>query len=87
MLVGTVASIGFGLNVLKSVVFGFSPLLTPDLLLKGILIGLATVPGAFVGRWIVRSTPLRIHKVFMEVLILCGGLYFLYEALREFQWL
>ena len=87
MLVGTVASIGFGLNVLKSVVFGFSPLLTPPLLLKGILIGLATVPGAFVGRWIVRSTPLRIHKVFMETLILCGGLYFLYEAAREFQWL
>ena len=87
MLVGTIASIGFGLNLLKAVVFGFSPLLTTPLLLKGLLIGLFTIPGAYVGRWIVRSTPLRIHKLFMEALILSGGLYFLYEAAREFAWL
>jgi uncharacterized membrane protein YfcA len=86
-LVGTVASIGFGLNLTKSLVFGFSPLMTGPLLLQGLAIGLFTIPGAFVGRWIVRATPIRIHSLFMEALILSGGLYFLYEAAGEFGWL
>jgi uncharacterized membrane protein YfcA len=78
-LVGTVAALGFGLNVTKSLVFGFSPLLDAALLTKGILIGLFTIPGAYVGRWIVRNTSLRVHSLFMEGLILCGGLYFLWK--------
>jgi uncharacterized membrane protein YfcA len=78
-LVGTVAAIGFGLNLTKSVVFGFSPLLGQSLLLKGILVGLCTIPGAYVGRWIVRSTPLRVHQLFMEGFILCGATYFLWK--------
>jgi uncharacterized membrane protein YfcA len=70
-LVGTVAAIGFGLNLTKSLVFGFSPLLDGGLLFKGVVIGLCTIPGAYVGRWIVRNTPLRIHSLFMEGFILC----------------
>ena len=78
-LVGTVAAIGFGLNLTKSLVFGFSPLLGQALLLKGIVIGLFTIPGAYVGRWIVRNTSLRVHKLFMEGFILCGAAYFLWK--------
>ena len=78
-LIGTVAAIGFGLNLTKSLVFGFSPLLGQALLLKGVLIGLCTIPGAYVGRWIVRQTPLRIHSLFMEGFILCGAAYFLWK--------
>jgi uncharacterized protein len=81
-LIGTVAALGFGLNLTKSLVFGFSPLLGQALLLKGVLIGLCTIPGAFVGRWIVRATPLRIHSLFMECFILCGAAYFLWEFAR-----
>jgi len=78
-LIGTVAAIGFGLNLTKSLVFGFSPLLGEALLLKGVLIGLCTIPGAYVGRWIVRNTPLRVHSLFMEAFILCGAAYFLWK--------
>ena len=85
-LVGTVAAIGFCLNLTKSLVFGFSPLLGGDLLFKGVVIGLCTIPGAYVGRWIVRRTPLRIHNRFMEVFILCGAAYFLWIAAGHFGW-
>ncbi len=78
-LVGTVAALGFGLNLTKSLVFGFSPLLGAPLLAKGVLIGLCTVPGAYVGRWIVRNTSLRVHKLFMEGFIVCGAAYFLWK--------
>ncbi len=85
-LVGTVAAIGFGLNLTKSVVFGFSPLLDGNLLIKGVVIGLCTIPGAYAGRWIVRSTPLRIHNLFMEGFIVCGAAYFLWEAAGQIGW-
>lgn len=86
-LVATVAAIGFGLNMTKTVVFGASPLMTAPLLLQGLAIGLFTIPGAYVGRWIVRNTPLRVHSAFMEAFIVCGGLFFLYEASKGFGWL
>lgn len=80
VLVATVAALGFGLNLTKSVVFGLSPPLTPSLMLKGVLIGLYTIPGAYAGRWIVRNTPIRIHTLFLEFLILYGPGYFLPKA-------
>lgn len=83
MMIGTVALLGFSLNVTKTIVFGMSPLLTNELALTGVLVGLCTMPGAYVGRWLVRNTSMRVHAQFMEVFIACGGLLFLYEA---FQW-
>lgn len=83
-LVATVAALGFGLNVTKSLVFGLSPLLTGSLAAQGVLIGLCTIPGAYAGRWIVRNTPIRVHTAFLEVLILCGAAYFLWRAASGF---
>jgi uncharacterized membrane protein YfcA len=85
-LVATVAALGFGLNILKTVVFGVSPLLTGELLIKGAIIGLCTIPGAYTGRWIVRNTPIRIHSLFMEGFILCGAFYFLWEGAKALGW-
>ncbi len=86
-LVGTVSAIGFGLNLVKSSVFGVSPLLDLSLFIKGVVIGLFTIPGTYVGRWIVRATPIRVHTLYMEVFILCGAAYFLFEAASAFGWL
>jgi uncharacterized membrane protein YfcA len=83
-LVGTVAALGFGLNIIKAAVFGFSPLLNQALLMKGIVIGLFTIPGAYTGRWIVRRTPIRVHTRLMEVFILCGAAYFIWKAAEGF---
>lgn len=81
---GTVAVLGLGLNVTKSLVFGFSPLLNGELIVTGILIGLLTIPGTYCGRWLVTRTPLRLHTALMEVLILGGACYFLWQAWRGF---
>jgi len=82
-MIGTVALLGFSLNVTKTIVFGMSPLLTTDLAWTGIFVGLCSMPGAYAGRWLVRNTSMRVHAQFMEVFIGCGGILFLYEA---FQW-
>ncbi len=85
-LIALIAALGLGLNITKSVVFGVSPLLDLSLALKGVAIGLCTMPGAYTGRWIVRHTPIRIHTAFMELFILCGASYFLWQAAAGLGW-
>jgi len=82
-LIAVVAALGLGLNLTKTAVFGFSPLLTTELAFTGLLIGLCTIPGAYTGRWVVNHTPIRIHTVFMEGLILSGAAYFLWIATSD----
>lgn len=36
--------------------------------------GLCTVPGTWVAAWILRRTSVRIHTVFVETLIVAGGI-------------
>ncbi len=86
-LVATVAALGFSINVTKTLVFGFSPLLTQTLAFQGALIGLCAVPGAYVGRWLLRRSPIRVHTLILETLILCGAAYFLWQAATGFGWL
>lgn len=80
-LIGTVAGIGLILNITKSTVFGSTTLITLEHFIIGLGIGLCMIPGAWTGRWIVRNTPIRLHTVFVECLIVAGGLFFLYQAL------
>lgn len=76
-LVATVAVMGVVLNITKTVAFGLSPLLTPELALIGLAIGLCTIPGHALGRWIVRRTSIRVHTLFLESFIAVGALYML----------
>lgn len=80
-LVATVAVNGFLLNLLKTVAFGFSPLLTRETMLIGIGLGLCTIPGHYIGRIILQRTPIRIHTLFLETFMLLGAIYFLTKGL------
>lgn len=76
-LVATVAVNGLLLNLIKTIAFGLSPLLTKDLMLIGIGLGFCTIPGHYIGRIILQRTPIRIHTLFLEAFMLVGGVYFL----------
>lgn len=86
-LVATVAALGTTVNLTKTVVFGLSPLLTRELFIAGSLLGLVTIPGHYLGRWIVRRTPIRIHTGLIEAIILAGGCYFIWNASRSLGWI
>jgi uncharacterized membrane protein YfcA len=81
VLLGTVAMLGFSLNVFKTLVFGLSPLLTGELALIGFGLGVATIPGHRLGRWIVRRTPVRIHTLFLEAFMVLGSFYFIAKGI------
>ena len=80
-LVGIIAALGLTLNTTKTLVFGFGELLDGQLLLAGMLIGVFTIPGAYTGRWLVRRTSTRLHTLLVELLLIFGGSYFLYQGL------
>lgn len=79
-LIGTVAAIGTMLNVTKSLVFGGTRIVGLELVFVGLAIGLCMIPGAWTGRWIVRNTPIRLHTQLVEALIICGGIFFLWQG-------
>ena len=80
-LLATVAVAGIVLNVTKTVTFGLSPLLTAELALLGVMLGLATFPGHAAGRWIVRQTSIRVHTLFLEAFVLLGATYMVWKGL------
>ena len=60
--------------------FGAASMLTWNLLLAALLIGLCTVPGAFVARRIMDRLPVHVHTWIMEGLVVAGGASFVWEA-------
>lgn len=79
-LIGTDAVIGFAVLIAKAGTFGTLDLLTPKLWLIGIVIGFCTYPGTYLGRWIIERTSVTIHTLFIELLIVVGGISFLWQG-------
>ena len=48
-----------------------------------VLIGLCTIPGPFVARWLMQRMSIRVHALMMDGLILTGGLLLLWRAFES----
>ncbi len=81
-LIATDAAISVVTGVAKSLAFGAFGALTPGLVLFAVVIGLATMPGAFAARAILRALPVRVHAALLDAVILAGGLGLLWRGVR-----
>jgi uncharacterized membrane protein YfcA len=79
----TDASISIAVNLTKAVIFNQLGGLPPALLVAGLVIGLSTVPGNYLARWILRRTSVRLHTRVLEGCVLIGGLSLLARPLWE----
>ncbi len=79
-LIGTDAIVSVVMEVAKIALFGGAARLNAELALAGLLIGACTAPGGFVARWLLARIPIRVHTTFMEVVVLAGGVSFLWRA-------
>jgi uncharacterized membrane protein YfcA len=79
-LIGTDAAVGFAMHLVKTAVFGTSGVLTAQYAVIGVLIGVVMIPGAYVARWILQRTPLKVHERILDAVIIAGGLSFLVHA-------
>jgi hypothetical protein len=80
-LLATDAVIGLSVLTVKTLVFGGFDVLTPRLLLIGCLLGLCMIPGTYFARWLILRTPLHVHVVAMEVIVVLGACSFLWRAI------
>lgn len=76
-LVATVAVLGMVLNLLKSLVFGWSAAFGSSVLGVGLLVGLCAVPGTWVGRALLKRMTVTAHKYILEGLLVLVGIYLL----------
>jgi uncharacterized protein len=79
-LIATDATISVIMGLFKVAVFGGFARLDFDLAVAGLLIGLCTMPGAFVARRLLDLIPARIHALVMDVVVVVGGIGFLWRA-------
>lgn len=80
-LIATDAVISAVMGAAKIAIFGGFAALDADLAAIGALIGFSTAPGAFVARRLLDRIPARLHAWVMEVVVIFGGLAFLWRGL------
>lgn len=82
--VATLALIALVTNVTRVGVYGGSNLLDPNYVVLGILIGLVTIPGNWIGRSILRRLTNKSHAGFVDFLTVFGALNFFWLAFRGY---
>ena len=78
--VATLAVIATFTNIARVVSYGSLGLITYDLLVIGLLAGVATIPGNMLGRFIVTRIKTKSHGLWVAVLTFGGGLNFLWKS-------
>lgn len=81
--VATLAAIALTTNVVRSSVYGMAGLLDAQTLLLGSLLGLATIPGTWIGRSVLRRMTDAKHIVVVEWLLVLGALNFFWMGYKH----
>lgn len=79
-IIATDAAIAVGTSLFRVAAFSALDALTWPLALIGVLMGLCTIPGAWMAAWVIRRTDMRLHTVLIEVFVIIAGLGFLWQA-------
>jgi uncharacterized membrane protein YfcA len=81
-VIATDAAISIVVSLARMAVYGWTGVLTPQVLAFALLIGVVTVPGAFLAKAFVEHLPLHVHTTILDVVVIFGGAVMLYGALR-----
>ena len=81
--VATLAAIALATNITRVGVFGGTALLDSHFLLLGVLVGLVTIPGNWIGRSVLRRMTSESHSGYIDVLTVVGALNFFWLAYRS----
>jgi uncharacterized membrane protein YfcA len=81
-VLATDAFVGVALDVCKALLFRKFALLEAEAIVTGVVIGVATIPGSAIAAWLVTRMHAHLHVLFMEGLVLLGGLSLLVNSWR-----
>jgi uncharacterized membrane protein YfcA len=79
-LIATDAALAVGTSLVRVASFSWLGLLPPRLLAASLLVGLATIPGAWIGARLARRLGTKRQALAVEVFAGCTGLVFLWQA-------
>jgi len=80
-VVATDAAISIVIGLAKAMTFGLNQALPPSLLVFALLVGCATVPGAFVAKHLLHRLSARVHTAILEAAVLVGGAVLIWRGL------
>ena len=81
-LIATDAAIGMMTSIIKAVMFSSFDLLDQSGFIVGLLVGAATIPGAFVARWMITNLSANVHVWIIETMVVIAGVSFLWRAIN-----
>lgn len=79
--VGTLATVTLVMNIVKLIVFESTGLVTTDIFMLGVAIGVITIPGNWLGRLLLRKMQDKDHRLAIDMLTLMMVVNFVYLAL------
>lgn len=82
-VVATDALISIAISITKMIVFGFSGIVTAQVIAFALLIGFIAIPGAFLAKWLVAKLPLHVHTATLDAVVLLGGATMVIQAFRQ----
>jgi hypothetical protein len=81
-VIATDAAISIVIGIVKISVFGLAGVITAQVVAFALLIGVVALPGAFLARAFVERMPVHVHTVILDAVVLLGGAFLVYGALR-----
>ncbi len=81
--VGTLAIVTLVMNLIKLSIFGAVDVLNYRLFTLGVIIGLITIPGNWIGRHILKKIDDQKHKTIIDVLTVMVIINFIYLAIKD----
>jgi uncharacterized membrane protein YfcA len=81
-VIATDAAISIVIGIVKISVFGFAGVITSQVVAFALLIGLVALPGAFLAKAFVEGMPVHVHTAILDAVVLLGGVFLVYGALR-----
>ena len=81
-VIATDAAISIVIGVVKISVFGLAGVITTQVVAFALLIGVVALPGAFLAKAFVERLPVHFHTAILDVVVLLGGFFLIYGALR-----
>jgi uncharacterized protein len=81
-VIATDAMVSVVMGIIKLSVFGFAGVITPIVLVIGLLIGVIGFFSTFLARLIVERLPVHVHTAMLDAVVLVGGAVMIYGAFR-----
>ena len=81
-VIATDAAISIVIGIVKISVFGLTGVITAQVIALALLIGIVALPGAFFAKAFVERMPVHVHTAVLDVVVLLGGVFLVWGALR-----